>query len=210
MMQFAHSVQLCHAKIAARTLVRFLGADRQRTLENSLRPLDDLDRRRLDGWKTVESLRPRDAHTQHDVAQPRVKRRRVQSLADLIAEESDDDEDERVEVPARMLLSITDTPHECNSDLILSDPIHCWMHRSKGEASIVLAEAGDRPTRITYIHCHREPRRVALLYAQAMQEYNAPGMVQFVRVAVDLVRDGCLPDHGGRKFDFLKRCGHAL
>ena len=55
---FAHQLKLCDAKTAARTMTPFLVKGMQQALWVNLHPLDELDRRRIDGWQTPMSLRP--------------------------------------------------------------------------------------------------------------------------------------------------------
>ncbi len=57
-LHFAHPLQLCSAKMAAMPLTRFLVKDMQQAMQSSLRPLDELDRKRIDGWHTLVSVRP--------------------------------------------------------------------------------------------------------------------------------------------------------
>jgi hypothetical protein len=92
------------------------------------------------------------------------------------------------------------------------DPQSVWEHRAKTETTIVLVEVGERPAALTYIHCHREPRRQILLQSRVKAEWEKPSIVHVVHVAVQMVKDGSIPgvgDHGRTK-DFLKRCSEAL
>ena len=63
-----------------------------------------------------------------------------------------------------------------------------WEYRANGEATIVSAEAGERPAQISYIRCHRESRRQLLLQARVKQEWEKPTLLHVVRVAMQLPR----------------------
>jgi len=67
-LHFEHPLMLCHAKTAARNLTRPLAQDMQKALQSNLRPLDELDRKRIDGWRTQASLRPRGSAARGDSA----------------------------------------------------------------------------------------------------------------------------------------------
>ena len=74
-----------------------------------------------------------------------------------------------------------------------------------------MVDVGHRPL-LTYIRCHREPRRQILLQSRVKAEWEKPSMVHVVRVAIQMAKDGSIPgvgDHGRTK-DFLKRCSEAL
>ena len=87
-----------------------------------------------------------------------------------------------------------------------------WVHRVRTITTIVTVEVGELPSALTYIHCHREPRRQLLLRSRVEAEWTRPHMVHVVRTAMRLARNGSIPgvgDHGRTK-DFLKRCSEAL
>ena len=80
-------------------------------------------------------------------------------------------------------------------------------------ATIVVAEAGERPECLSFIRCHREKRRELLLKARVEAEWETATLLQFVEAAMALAKEGSLPGppfkHGGRA-EFLKRCSAAL
>ena len=80
-------------------------------------------------------------------------------------------------------------------------------------ATIVVAEAGERPECLSFIRCHREKRRELLLQARVEAEYENPTLLRFVEAAMELAKEGSLPGppfkHGGRA-EFLCRCAAAL
>ena len=87
-------------------------------------------------------------------------------------------------------------------------PTSVWAHRVKNEAVLVMAEVGEAPTVLHYRHCHHECRRQLLRQKRVRDEYEKPGMVQVMRVAMKLANNGSMPgpsDHG-LKIDFIKVC----
>ena len=92
------------------------------------------------------------------------------------------------------------------------DPTNVWAHRVKNEAMLVVAEGGKAPTELHYRHCHHECRRQLLLQKRVRDEYEKPGMVQVMRVAMQLANNGPVPGPGEhrRKREFIKRCAAVL
>ena len=92
------------------------------------------------------------------------------------------------------------------------DPTSVWAHRVKNQAVLVMAEGGKAPTELHYRHCHHECRRQLLLQHRVRDKYENHGMVQVMRVAMQLANDGSMPGPGehGRNSDFIKRCATAL
>ena len=86
----------------------------------------------------------------------------------------------------------------------------------KNEAVLVMAQIGEAPTELHYRYCHRECRRQLLLQKRVLNEYENPGMIQVMRVAMKLANTGSMPGPGeqsanhGRKIDFIRRCAAAL
>ena len=88
----------------------------------------------------------------------------------------------------------------------------CGHTDGENEAVLVMAEGGKAPTELHYRHCHHECRRQILLQIRVRNEYKTPGMVQVVRVAMQLANGGSMPGPGehGRKSEFIKRCATVL
>jgi len=210
-LHFEHPLMLCHAKTAARNLTRFLVKDMQKAVQSNLRPLDELDRKRIDGWCTQVSLRPRGKKRARQQAEENCQSlaKRPKTMVQLLAEDSSDEEDLPV---APSLLSIQDA--DVSDDLcVLTDPMLNWAHRLKTECTIVVAEVGQRPVQLTWVSCHHEVRQIAFLAHTVQESYSRPGLVSVVRVAAAMAKEGSLPDHTGargRKSEFLKRCAKAL
>jgi len=123
---------------------------------------------------------------------------------------SSDEESEEMRPP---LLMLTDAAAPAAVALpTLNDLAGVWEHRAKMEATTVMAEAGLRPGEIHFIRCHREDRRQLLLQSRVKQEWETPNLLEVVRVAMQLAKDGSIPGTGehGRKSEFMKRCATAL
>ena len=75
---------------------------------------------------------------------------------------------------------------------------------------VVLLSAGEPLRELTYIHCHREERRVELLSKRLPVLSD---MSECVQIAAILAMEGALPSPLGpraRKAEFLARCENAL
>ena len=70
------------------------------------------------------------------------------------------------------------------------DPTSVWAHRIKGEAVLVMAAVGEAPAELQYRRCHHESRRQLLIQNRVRNEYEKPGMVQVMRVAMQLANNG--------------------
>ena len=225
-LRYEHPLILGDAKKAASVVLRCLRDDQQLAAQQSLRPLDEVDRDRIATWRTVESLRPpgqkkrpreqdesQDAEGATLAQRARIIESNAKSMAALLAEASDtsSSEEEAVAPPRLMLTTGAEQPQPSAVPSFF-DPRSVWEWRVKREAVIVVAEVGERPARLAYIHCHRETRRQLLLQSKVREEYESPGMSQVVRVAMQLAKDGSMPGPGehGRKSEFIKRCATAL
>ena len=213
-LHFAHPLQLCDAKMAARTLTRFLVKDMQQALWSSLRPLDELDRKRIDGWHTPVSVRPpglgKKRAREEAEGECQTLAKRPKTMAEWLAEDSGDEEDWP---PAPSFLCIQDVRRKPDELGVSQDLSVLWEYRMKTEGTVVVAEAGERPARLTYIRCHREARRIEFLVQTVREEYRRAGLVAVVRVAAAMAKAGSIPDHAGargRKSEFIKRCATAL
>ena len=135
------------------------------------------------------------------------------SAAQLLAELSDESGSEEEVAPPRLMLAnepAEQRPPENPVEFL--DPTSVWEHRIKGEAVLVMAAVGEAPAELQYRRCHHESRRQLLIQNRVRNEYDKPGMVQVMRVAMRLAQTGCMPGPGnhGRKSDFIKTCATAL
>ena len=115
--------------------------------------------------------------------------------------------------PPRLALTNSASTHNCPPEPDFTKPENIWQARAEEMATIVVAEAGERPKCLSYIRCHREKRRELLLKARVEAEWETATLLEFVEAAMALAKEGSLPGppfkHGGRA-EFLKRCSAAL
>ena len=230
LVHFKHTLMLANAKTAAGALLRCLPKEQLRAVEQGLRPLDDVDRDRIAAWQTVDSLRPKGTKRKRDDEESTEEKdtdttiffapsgtmsapspKKAKTLAEFMDEaNSEEESDTQLDQPRLM---ITDAAAQGTIALPSPfNPARIWEYRAKGEATIVLAEAGERPAQISYIRCHRESRRQLLLQARVKQEWEKLTLLHVVRFAKQLAKDAALPGLGehGRRSEFLRRCATAL
>jgi len=219
-LRYEHPLALGDAKKAASVILRCLPQEQRCAAEQSLRPMDEVDRNRIQAWQTVESLRPAGKkRAREEEAQVVVRFVRpgesllpspapaAKSVAEFLAEESSSEEEL---APPRLML--TNGSARVSAEPNLSDPTSVWEYRAKSEATVIVAEVGERPAQLAYIRCHREPRRQMLLQSKVREEWERPTMPQVIKTAMQLAKDGSFPNVGehGRKSEFIKRCATAL
>jgi len=205
LVQFKHRLILGDAKKAAETVLHALPEEQRHAVEFGLRPLDELDQRRIEAWKTPDSVRPDCSESESDSeeeADPPL------SMAALLALH-----DERPAKRRRCEELALIQPVCQDLALLPTDRKAAWVYIAQQDATIHVASAGDRPEQLSYIHCHREARRVDLLKRTVEDEYDKPTLRTVVQVAVRLANEGALPGHRGpraRKTEFLRRCEAAM
>ena len=236
LLRVADPQHLGNIKSAAKSILKCLPSAQRQAVQDSLRPMDEVDRNRIAAWQTLASMRPAGQKRRADHEEDQAKRARTadcsqtmaerekaaqscaKSAAQLVAEESDSDTPEEF-VPLRLTLSdalaapcmLTDaqTQSDALATTNILDPASGWEHTAKHLATIVVVEAGLRPARLAFTHCHREGRRQLLLLSKLSKGHT---MTQTVFVAMRMVNDGSLPPLGerGRKVEFIRRCAEAL
>ena len=234
--RFQKRLILGSAKNAASSILQCLPDEQRRAVELGLRPLDEVDKDRISAWQTMADVRPRgfnkrareEADSEEEVPLPLAKRTKtLQAFLAEVAEESS--EDEGSFAPPR--LALTDSAPtlaeaaarqrealRCatSAELNIRDPTSVWEHRAKREATIVLAEVGERPSQLAYIRCHRENRRLLLLQQRIRAAGGAPrrelSLLHVVQTAARLARESIIPNPGkhGRTREFVERCAAAL
>ena len=232
---FAHPIIVGSAKTAAGVLLRaipHLPKEQQCRAENSLRPLDEVDRIRIAKWETVQSLRPatkkrkREEEDDEHIVIPAAKWKRdnpetvlnkeplsTKRYATLEKFLEDNPSDEEEEVAAPRLMLTYEAHRQPITTCSLFEPTSVWEHLVKTEATIILAEAGTKPEQLAYIRCHREARRQLLLQGEVAEHYVNPRMPQVTKVALQLAKDEQMPGPNGghgKRAEFLKRCAEAL
>jgi hypothetical protein len=223
----AKRLQVQNARSAIDTVIAALPADQRLSVEQSIRPLDEVDANRIRAWQTVASLRPagkkraREEEEYPDDGEyvSLAKRARdveanKKSTAQLLAEMDGSDSEEEAVAPPRLMLTDGPAPggrEDDEPDLL--DPTSVWGHKVKTEATIVLVEVGARPEHLTFVRCIHEARRQLLLQSKVREARQRPVMRHVVEVAMQLAEAGSIPkaaaEHG-RMSEFLRRCATAL
>lgn len=232
LVQFMKPVILGNAKTAASSILQCLPDEQRRAVEKSLRPLDEFDKERIASWQTVSDVRPRGFKRERDEDEDVPSAKRARTLQVLSEQVDVDDEEAVLNRRKRAVQSLADedsssdddipppclaiantlsstTPQEVN----IFDPRSLWEHRAKQEATIVVAEVGERPGQLPYIRCHRESRRILFLKKKVCEEApRALRLLQVVQIAMKLSHNNALPGPGkhGRTNEFLERCGDVL
>ena len=211
---FAHAIIVGSAKTAAGVILRSipkLPKEQQIAAEQSLRPLDEVDRIRIAKWETVQSLRPAgNKRKREEEDDEYIPTKRYKSVEEFL-EDNPSDEEEEVAAPRLMLTN--EAHQEPITTCSLLDPTSVWEYLVKTEATIILAEAGTKPEQLAYIRCHREARRQLLLQGEVAEHYVNPRMPQVTKVALQLAKDEQMPGPNGghgKRAEFLKRCAEAL
>jgi hypothetical protein len=231
--QFKHRLTLGDAKRGAEAVLNALPEAQRCAIEVGLHPMDELDSERIRAWKTVAVVRPEadeessdseeEEETQVFFAPPGTPQP-APTAAPTAAELLKTYEEGRTAKRRRLDDAIVPLSREVvkmaceGSDLALNTAhaptlIQAWVYLAQQRATVHVASAGERPATLSYIRCHREARRVRLLAEHARKEYEKPGLLAVVRVAVQLATDGSLPGHDGpraRKTEFIRRCQDAL
>ena len=228
LLHFKHDVIVSQAKTAAGAILKCLPEEHHATAKHGLRPLDEVDRDRITTWETLDSLRPasgvkrkRDDDNDDDEVEFRFVPKGTpskapipeapKSLQELMAAHWANPPDDDLPIPPPRLMLTNSPAPSVPTTVNPLDPTSVWEFRAKAQVALVMVEVGERPE-LTYIHCHREPRRQILLQSRVKAEWAKPSMVHVVRVAVELANEGSIPGVGahGRTKDFLNRCSEAL
>ena len=227
-------MQLDNARCGISTILAPLPAEQRLCVSKSLHAFDELDKVRMNTWSTVASLRPKfpkapkdpTSATDSGCGLPMVPQSAQQLLLELV--ESDDEDDgprtlaitngavPRIESP-EMSFEESDQyrPEMSFEESELYREGHAraratWTTSAKQQAVVVILSVGSRLEELSYIHCHREERRVALLCAMLPA---LPDLCETVAIAAQMAQEGSLPSSSGpraRKAEFLKRCEAAL
>ena len=218
-------MQLCHARMTLGALLEPFDdyeetaeLTSRKSVEQTVRPFDELDKQRLDSWQTAAMLRPKFPAAPKPEAPASELPRTLQELAASLSDSEDEDEGPR-------MLSLTDAGLPCieaveqpgltSQDISFYQDVFAyardtWYDSAKERAVVVLLSAGEPLRELTYIHCHREERRVELLITRLPV---LPDMIECVTIAAILAMEGALPSPLGpraRKAEFLARCETAL
>lgn len=240
-------IQVQNARSAVDTMLAALPVAERLSVEKSIRPLDELDKCRIDDWFLASPLKQYREPT--TVAPAAAARDTTVSTRDFVSMYSEDvsswffkkgesrpafpepepaptvralldaASDSEDDAPAAMLtdaapaapLMLTDAAID-GVVAIAGHPAACaevWKDGLKSMAVVVVGSVGALDE-LTFVRCHSENRRIALLLRSLSGKQN---LVDVVRVALRLSRDGSLPPFDAarnRKAEFLKRCAEAL
>ena len=196
-----------------------LPAKQRRAVEESLRPLDELDRDRVAAWDTVDDLRPEvRASARGKAHSPEARPPVALNTLNEFMEQYSDSEEEFINVPQTLELRGS-AAAEMGSDAVFTRRGHshthlaCWTLRAQTLATVVVISVGE-PPELTYIRCHREGRRHLLLTRRLRQEISPASpatLAQVAELAARMAVEGSLPKPDAkRKSYFLQRCGDAL
>ena len=214
--------QLCNVRSAISTVLQPLDAyendarvtSRER-VEKTLRPLDALDKVRLDAWSTVSQLRPPFPKTPKPEKPTPPHTNLKEFVAACESSESEDEgpptlaiEDGMVEPPCpdAALSEIELAMYQAGHRLAFAK----WVENVHSSSVVCMLSVGTSCGDLTYIACHREERRVQFLVAKLKQ---LPDLAETCTLAAELARECMLPQPSGaraRKAEFLKRCQAAL
>ena len=232
---FKHRLMVSHAKTGAEAVLKALPEAQRRAVELSLRPLDELDSKRIRAWKTVAAVRPEgdedspssegEEDNQVFFVSSETPRAPSPPAAPTAAELLATYEEVQVAKRRRLDQPSVESTLSCNmasaalghaAIMTLNHTTNFargWIYLAQQSATVHVASAGERPATLSYIRCHREARRVQLLVEHLRKDYEKVSLLTVVRVATQLAKDGSLPGHDGpraRKTEFIRRCEEAL
>jgi len=176
--------ELNNMRKALKTILKALPEELQKAVATTLRPLDELDKVRIEGWQTVKDLKP----------------------------EEDSDSDSPIQETAVALRQAGQIELEMGAEqcLLEGGALVAWAARAQAYATICLASTGDMPE-LTYIRCSEKKQRRHLLLVGKVREKKAEILADVVRIAATMAKNGSLPAPGRqRTCEFMGRCVEAL
>jgi len=231
-------MQVQDARSAIDTVIAALPAAQRLNVEKSIRPLDELDKRRIDDWFLASPLKQYRAPTA--AAPAAAARITTMSTRDFVSTFSEDvstwffkegeprpafPEPEPAPTARALLDAASDSEDNVPAPLMLTDAAtdgvvataghpaaraEVWKDGLKSMAVVVACIVGSLDE-LTFVRCHTEERRIALLLRSLSGQQNLVGVV---RVALSLPRDGVAsvirrcPQQEGRVSEALR--GGAL
>ena len=178
---------MSNAKSGIGNLLGNIDNNYQQLAQSKLHPLDEYDRFHIQQWQTVEVIREEWEECFTDSDRPLALMDSNQSLA-LMGEVADDDFS------------------------IMRDVKQNLKFFATRHGTLQLISVGEWPDQLFRTACTHEPRRTLWL-AEKLQEYRLekPGIVEAVKEAVELHKEGHLPaPNRPSKHAFLERCKNAL
>jgi len=187
----------------------------RKRMEKSIRPIDALDKVRLDAWSTVGQLRPRFPKAPRPERPTLIHTNRKDFVAAWKNEsDSEDDGPPMLAIQDGMVEPPRPDAAMSSGELALyregyEYAFSKWRQNVQHSAVVCMLAVGEL-TDLTYIACHREERRVQFLVAKLP---GLPDLAETCTLAAKLAREGLLPQPStvrARKAEFLKRCQAAL
>ena len=217
---FKGKTRMCDAKTGVETLIKTFPALQREAIVRTLHPLDELDKVRFDAMQTVRSLRPWVPKEKEEPEEdsdailylpgernPDPKFASVEAYCLALEEEERIEKASLVEESWQHTLALTDTASISGTLAIQRAKID-WVEMAQKFAAISILSIGSY--KLTYIRCHREARRVALLERERDSFCNLAGLV---KVAMQHCDTGALPHPSQSrviKAEFMKRCTAVL
>ena len=199
-------VQVQNARSAIDTVIAALPDAERLSVEKSIRPLDELDKCRIDDWFLAAPLKTC-SRTPTAAAPVLTRASSAREMLDALSDSEDD-------APAAPLM-LTDAATESQIAGVVavagqsSADGEVWKDGLRSMAVVVVCSAGSLDA-LSFARCHTEERRIALLLRNLSGQQN---LVDVARTALRLSVDGSLPPFNAarnRKAEFLKRCAEAL
>jgi hypothetical protein len=179
-----------------------LPKEQQQAVVDSLRPLDEADKGRLEAWRSLDSLRPKTRPP------PAATPAAPQTLEEFLQENDYSDDEGGGDEPPPQTLAL----RQAGGTLAVRGPAAnwtAWAARAQVYATVVLCRTGPAPE-LTYIRCYKESRR-HLLLTRHLKDEGAEDLAGVVRLVSRMAKEGAVPGHGRqRTCEFLKRCVSAL
>ena len=213
-------MQLCNVRSALSTVLQPLdiyegGAQvtSRKRVEKSIRPLDALDKIRLDEWKTVAQLRPPFPKTPKP-EKPTPPHTNLREFLAACESSSEDDGPPILAIEDGMVEPACPDAALSERELAMYQEGHRlafakWVESVHRAGTVCMLSVGQLLD-LSYIACHREERRVQFLVAMLKTQ---PDLAETCTLAAELARESLLPQPCGaraRKAEFLKRCQAAL
>ena len=222
-------MQVNNMRAALKPILRALPTEQLRTIKNTFRPLDQVDRDRIAAWNTVHMVRPK-VHRPKPEEEVKVFFRKEgenvtvvpqpgpQSLAEFLDQNSREELicAEPQALPQMLMLcgSAWEAPTQealCSDDSRAA--LAMWVLRAQNMSTIVVAQSGPPPA-LSFCRCHREDRRHLMLVQRLknMPPNTGAPLAYAVQAAAVMAQEGNTPGLGkhGRKSEFMERCVNAV
>lgn len=217
--KMSKAMQTNNARSAVRTILGGFPADLRSGLLKAFRPMDQLDKERVDSWEVASSLLPAsyvDDDDEHDDDEEGVYPVTLEGWEDF-SRAWDAAHLRRPEgVPMRLCIAdgevdITVSQQDLAEVGLSTMDIQLWKETCKRRAVVVAACVGDLQV-LSYTVCKHELRRAQLIASRLTRRSE---LVDAAECAAKLAAEGALPSalaDGGRsrRAEFMRRCASAV